>query len=277
MHLVKPRVFLIGETVVVEEGLQAYLKHIGAPEWHTDAPTGVECLIEVMGRICYRSFKPGLNPNVTQISEGNQDYLQNRIMAQGHGSVLEHPRLNFILADVSRVFIMELLRHRVGRSFTDVDDFDLLQMDMGISQESLRFVRLDNLGLWLPTVIEEDEKALQIFLRAGEQMEAIQIELAEHFQLDDPQAKFHYKKMVTSAMRRVAAQGLASTLGWSVNPRTFRWVTERRTAPDAEEEIRLVFGQAAEIAIPRYPNLLADFTKEMANGLPWYKPKYSKV
>ncbi|MCK5861763.1 MAG: FAD-dependent thymidylate synthase, partial [Candidatus Hydrogenedentes bacterium] len=102
MKFVKPKVFLVGETRLVEGGLQDYLDHVGAPNWKSDAPSDSEMLCEVMGRLCYRSFEAGLNPNVTRVREGNAPYLAN-IVQVGHGSVLEHGTLNFIFADVSRV------------------------------------------------------------------------------------------------------------------------------------------------------------------------------
>ncbi len=162
VHITKPQVFLIGETRIVEDGLRAYLNHIGAPDWTSDAPSDLERLIEIYGRLCYRSFKPGLNPNVTQVRTGNRIYIRNILDAR-HGSVIEHPRINFIFADVSRVFTHELLRHRIGLRFSDVDVFDLLTLDEALSQESLRYVRLDELGATLPTVISEDETAIDMF------------------------------------------------------------------------------------------------------------------
>jgi thymidylate synthase (FAD) len=170
--------------------------------------------------------------------------------------------INFIFADVSRVFTHELVRHRVG---------------VAISQESLRFVRLNDLGQWLPTAIKEDEKAIEIFVRTFKELEQLQLELAKYFNLDDSEMKFHEKKVITSAMRRLAPEGVATTIGWSANPRTIRWLLEMRTSPDAEEEIRFVFGKVGEIVCKRYPNLFSDFTVEIVDGLPWYKPANSKV
>jgi thymidylate synthase (FAD) len=261
MRAVEPKVFLIGESKIIEEGLQDYLNHIGATDWQTNAPTDSEKIVEVMGRLCYRSFEPGLNPNVTKVREGNDKYLAN-ITNVKHGSVIEHPVLNFIFADVSRVFTHELVRHRVG---------------IAISQESLRFVRLDNLGQWLPTVIREDQEALEIFTKTFGWLEQLQLDLAKHFKLDEPGTDFHKKKIVTSAMRRIAPIGLATTIGWSANPRILRWVLEMRTDPNAEEEIRFVFGKVGEIVTARYPNLFGDFTAEIIDGLPCYKPKSSKI
>lgn len=261
MHRVEPKVFLVGETKLVEEGLQAYLEHIGIPDWTSDAKTDSEKLVEVMGRLCYRSFQPGLNKNVTKIREHNDEYLAN-IAKVKHGSVVEHAQVNFIFADVSRVFTHELVRHRVG---------------VGISQESLRYVRLEDLGQWLPTIIREDDKAVEIFMKTFEQLEQLQLELAQHFKLDDPGVPFHHKKIVTSAMRRIAPIGLATTIGWSANIRTLRWVLEMRTDPSAEEEIRLVFGKVGAILTARYPALFRDFKIEIIDGLPVYKPHHSKI
>lgn len=261
MHRVEPKVFLIGETRIVEEGFRDYLAHLGVPEWTSDAPSDAERLVEAMGRLCYRSFEPGLNPNVTRVRKENADYIGN-VLKVKHGSVIEHPVMNFIFADFSRVFTHELVRHRAG---------------VAISQESLRFVRLNDLGQWLPTVIREDERAMEIFAATFERLEQLQLELAKHFNLDNPGVPFKKKKTITSAMRRIAPIGLATTIGWSANPRTIRWVLEMRTAPDAEEEIRLAFGKVGEIVTKRYPHLFGDFETEIAEGLPWYKPTHSKV
>lgn len=261
MHKVEPKIFLIGETRIVEEGLNAYLEHIGVPEWTSDAPTDVEKIVEAMSRLCYKSFKVGLNPNVVKIREHNDEYLAN-ILKVKHGSVIEHPVINFIFADVSRVFTHELVRHRVG---------------VGISQESLRFVRLEDLGQWLPAVISENERAVEIFVKTFEELEHLQLELARLFELDSPNKPFSDKKVITSAMRRIAPLGLATSIGWSANPRTIRWLLETRTHPSAEEEIRLVFGKLGEIVIKRYPNLFGDFTSEMIDGHSWFKSPNSKV
>ena len=260
MKRVTPKVFLIGETRIVEEGLQAFLAHIGVPDWQSDAASDAEGVCEVLGRICYRSFAPGMNANVTKVREGNAAYLRN-IVASGHGSVLEHPVLNFVFADVSRVMTHELVRHRAGTA---------------VSQESLRFVRLDTLSSYMPTVIEENKEGMAIFVKTMEQLEAVQRELAETYAIDDEE-KFNRKKELTSAFRRLAPTGLATTVGWSCNLRALRHVIERRTDPHAEEEIRLVFGMVYEVMKDRYPNLMGDYEVETVNGLPWVKTGSPKV
>lgn len=260
MKEVEPKVFLVGETRVCEDGLAAYLAHVDAPEWTSDAPSDAERLTEVMGRLCYRSFKPGLNPNVTRVREGNAPYLAN-IVAVGHGSVLEHAVLNFIFADVSRVVTHELVRHRAGTA---------------MSQESLRFVRLDSLSAYVPVHIQESEEGRAVFVRTMEALENLQRELAELYAIED-EPEFSEKKKLTSAFRRMAPLGLATTIGWSCNLRSLRHVIEMRTSPHAEEEIRLLFGKVFEVVRNRYPNALADYEVEMVDGLPWIKTAHPKI
>ena len=205
---------------IVEEGLQEYLGHVGAPDWQTDAPSDGERLCEMYGRMCYRSFEPGLNPNVRRVRQGNAAYM-GHIVEVGHGSVLEHAVMNFVFADVSRVFTHELVRHRSGAA---------------VSQESLRFVRLDKLSAYVPLHIRENEEGMTVFAETLQQLEAIQQRLADVYDIDD-EPKFDRKKKLTSAFRRVAPIGVATTIGWSCNFRTLRHVIERRTDPAAEEEI----------------------------------------
>lgn len=259
--IVEPKVFLIGETRINRTGLQDMLEHLGAPEWTTDASTGVEKIIEVYGRLCYMAFGTELNPNITKVREGNDKYLAN-ILKSGHGSVLEHSTLNFVLTDVSRVFTHELVRHRVGTA---------------ISQESLRYVRLDNIDWYAPMCILEDSEALQLYTETMEHLGTLQVKLAEHFGLDEGRVSFDKKKKITSAMRRIAPIGLATKIGWTANMRTIRQVLEMRTNPGAEEEIRAVFEQIGFICKERYPNLFQDFNLEPVDGYMHFKPEYGKV
>ena len=204
-----------------------------------------------MGRLCYRSFLPGLNKNVKKVRTENAPYLAN-VIKSAHGSVLEHASVNFVFADVSRVFTHELVRHRAGTA---------------ISQESLRFVRLDKITAWLPTIIREDETATTIFTSCIKELERLQLALAEHFKLDDNGTSFERKKIATSAMRRIAPDGVATTVGWTANMRTLRHVIEMRTSRHAEEEIRLVFADVFTICRDRYPNLFCDAMIEHVAGI----------
>ena len=258
--IVEPQVFLIGESTVNKEGLSAFLTHLGAPEWSSNAPTDIELLTEVYGRACYKSFGTELNPNITRVRGSNETYISN-VIEKGDGSVLEHGVVNFFFCDVSRVFTHELVRHRVGTA---------------MSQESLRYVRLTDLDWYAPICIQENAAAMTIFEKTMDGLSNLQKDLSELYELDTTN-DFNFKKQITSAMRRIAPIGLATNIGWSCNMRTLRHVIEMRTAPGAEEEIRIVFSKVADIAIERWPNLFADYEVDIINDLPSYKTVNKKV
>src|SRR3989475_10930395 len=70
------------------------------------------------------------------------------------------------------------------------------------------------------------------------------------------------KKRLTSALRRILFDGIATNVVWTANFRTLRWVIEMRTDPSAEVEIRLVFDQVAQICKRDYPLLFQYFDSQ---------------
>jgi thymidylate synthase (FAD) len=262
MHETRPTVFLIARPAVDLEAMRAYLEDVGGESWierqleeSDGAPNGAELLVEFCGRACYRSWEPGLNVNVTRVRTDRRAYHEN-ILRSAHGSVLEHANFSFALRNCSRVLTHELVRHRAGSAF---------------SQESLRYVRLTDIGFRVPPALEPiRERALQIV----EQLEEFQRDAAEQLGLDEEGVPFHVKKEATSALRRLAPLGLSTDIIWTANVRTLRHVIEMRTDPGAEEELRLVFDTIAQIALREAPLLFQDFSRQDDGS---WVPTYRKV
>jgi len=279
---VEPQVYLIARPDLDHEALGSYLHEVGGRDWlarldrgeldgdsegngegNGDAgeprPRGADAqdLAEAAGRICYRSWEPGLNPNVTRIRTDQTAYLRN-VLASAHGSVLEHASFSFVLHNVSRVLTHELVRHRAG---------------VAVSQESLRYVRLTELPFWFPHWAQEDPELVERASAVLTQLEDFQGWMTDHFGLTEDGVDFSEKKHKTSFMRRFAPEGLATGLVWTANVRTLRHVIAMRTAPGAEEEIRLVFGQVARLVVAEAPALFGDF--EETDGT--WAPRWSKV
>jgi thymidylate synthase (FAD) len=195
--------------------------------------------------LCYKSFEVGLNKNVTKVREDSSDYFEN-ILQSRHGSVLAHAHYSFVFSNVSRVFTHEIVRHAAG---TD------------ISQESLRFVRLDDIEFWLPDwVYEEGGELLDRSKMIVQVLESHQRWLAEYFHLDQPGVPFAEKKHKTSFMRRFAPEGLATEIGMTFNVRALRQILEMRYSEHAEEEMRVVMPQLFDIMKQECPLLFNDYT-----------------
>lgn len=248
MRETSPSVFLIARPSVDLSGMAAYLESVGGEDWLRQreaepaaAPDG-ELLAEFAGRLCYRSWQPGLNVNVTRVRTDRAAYFAN-VLQSFHGSVLEHASYSFAFRNVSRVLTHELVRHRAGSAF---------------SQESLRYVRLTDIGLRVAPALEPVRDQV---ISLVEQLEEFQLSAAEQLGLDDEGVPFAVKKEVTSALRRLAPIGLSTDILWTANVRTLRHVIEMRTAPGAEEELRLVFDQVARVMQTEAPNLFQDFSR----------------
>jgi thymidylate synthase (FAD) len=251
-----PSVHLIARPAVDLDGMRGYLESAGGASWlERRGENDAELLVEFAGRACYRSWEPGLNPNVTRVRTDRREYFAN-ILSSAHGSVLEHATFSFAFRDVSRVFTHELVRHRAGSAF---------------SQESLRYVRLTDLGFRVPPALEPLRDQVVSIV---EQLEELQASAAAELGLDDEGVPFAVKKEVTSALRRLAPLGLSTDIVWSANVRTLRHVVEMRTAPAAEEELRLVFGLVAEIMQREAPLLFQDFRRHDDGA---WVPEYRKV
>jgi thymidylate synthase (FAD) len=260
MKSVQPEVFLVARPEIDYSSLAAYLQEVGGESWLQRLDRGdlddAQNLAEFAGKICYRAWEPGLNPNVSRVRNDHHKYLQN-ILASAHGSVLEHVSFSFVLHNVSRVFSHELVRHRPG---------------VAISQESLRFVRLADIPFWFPDWALADPELMKRSTALLEQMEEFQRWMTDHFGLDEGGVPFHEKKHKTSFMRRFAPDGVATGLLWTANIRTLRHTIEARTDQGAEEEIRLVFGKIAELMRAEAPSLFGDYTVEDGSWIPkWRK------
>jgi thymidylate synthase (FAD) len=262
MRETSPSVHLIARPSLDLAGMRAYLDDVGGTSWlerrlaEGDASQNPgQLLVEFCGRVCYRSWEPGLNRNVRRIREDQQEYLGN-LLSSLHGSVLEHASYTFAFRNVSRVFTHELVRHRAGSAF---------------SQESLRYVRLADLGFRVPPALEPIREQV---VHLVEQLEEFQLTAADALGLDDDGVPFAVKKEITSALRRLAPLGLSTDIVWTANVRTLRHVIEMRTSPGAEEELRSVFDSVAETMCREVPSLFQDFTR--ADDGSWV-PEHRKV
>lgn len=284
--ITEPKVYMLAASdmlATVDDPVGGFLRDLGATWtgkdgeeewWDTEAPSGSEELIEIAGRFCYRSFKvggSGSNPNVSKIREGNRDYIAN-ILKQQHGSVLEHGNVTFGFLDVSRVFTHEVVRHRVGTAF---------------SQESLRYVRVSELGVYWPkqTFNEQTMRTLikalsktrgdeadmlargkltqiqELFSQACTTALRSYLDAVKVLELDDLPGNFVLKKQMTSALRRMLPMGMTTGLVMTANHRAWRHMITLRTAPGAEEEIRMVFGEVARQLVERFPNIYQDIVE----------------
>ncbi len=245
MRRVQPEVFVVAQTTI-DDGMLEYLKSIGRGDWETNTNLAADKLAEFAGRSCYLSFgvydpegnPDGSNPNVVRVRHGNQDYVAN-LIDQQHGSVLEHASISIFFKNVSRVFTHELVRHRAG---------------MAYSQASLRYIRITDLGFWLPSDVPVFVE--QAFQDVFSYIEGVNQMLSHQLKIDE--MSFSEKKLWTSRLRRLIPHGVATSILATGNLRAWRHIYTMRSSPGAEEEMQLVMG----LLLPIFQKLApASFSK----------------
>jgi len=286
-RFVTPKVFWVGYTEINEDGLNAYLEYSGNQDFKKSVEkardqglSSAEILCSFFAKLCYKALTLGQNANVTRTRD-IWDNLAN-CFDVGHGSVFEHVGFNFVVADCSRVFTHELVRHRIGTAF---------------SQTSGRYCRLDHIPLvWDPILdpvkdlfnscvvnIEKTIYLAECRLGLRKPVESLfglmpaeaycdqrvfRAKLAENEStysgpfhvikesikwVPDNSFDFTKRKKITSAIRRIAPNGQANEIGFSVNLRSLRHTVMMRTAGFAEQEIRDVFAQIYHLIKAKYP------------------------
>lgn len=236
-----PQVFVAGISTPCVNGMLQYLDYRGA-NWRTeDDLSEPEAIVEAAGRVCYQSWR---NPKGRSRSE----YLQESIVGHGHGSVLEHLWLNFLVADLPRTAQLELVRHGEGTAFS----FE----SQRFTDRVLRFVA--------PPAIRGDGLAMEMFIaesfRAAESYKAVSEMIADEL---DRAGRYSEnatlrRKRIKEAARAVLPNSLGSDGMVSVNARALRHIVQLRSDVHADASIRELATALFSAAVDHLPGVLDD-------------------
>lgn len=234
----EPSVYLVGRQQIDDCGLDMFLEDNDVSHWRTDTLEAGEKLVELAGRTCYMSFakpRPG----------GNKAYIKH-LLEVGHGSVCEHSVYNFIITGVSRSFTHELVRHRIGMSY---------------SQLSQRFVDESECEFVEPAAIAEDPELHRVWLEAvtasQRAYKALADGLAEKF-ASIPDKTLRRKK-AREAARSVLPNATETKIFVTANARALRHFIEMRGSEHADVEIRQVAIRMLEILRAESPHIFGDY------------------
>ena len=110
-----------------------------------------EEVVASAAKLCYS--KVGVDEIQENLTEEGIEKFVSMLSAIGHHSPLEHCTFTFAVEGISRACSHQLVRHRIA----------------SYSQQSQRYVKLDKFDYIIPTAIENNEFANDIFLNAMEQ------------------------------------------------------------------------------------------------------------
>ncbi|MGD1993868.1 MAG: FAD-dependent thymidylate synthase [Anaerolineae bacterium] len=195
-----------------------YLRGNGAPEE----------LLEHAGRVCYRSEgrgKPGA-------------FLRARIR-EGHESIIEHASATFEISGISRACSHQLVRHRLA----------------SYSQESQRYVEMDDPEWVIPDDVAQDEAAMDVWGEfAGHVVSAYEALRERGVRKED--ARF------------VLPNATATRIIVTMNFRELRHLFRIRISRQAQWEIRQLGVAMLEAVYPHAPAVFGDLREELRERYP---------
>ncbi|TCO75035.1 FAD-dependent thymidylate synthase [Marinisporobacter balticus] len=190
-----------------------------------------EKVVTAAAKLCYS--RVGVDEIMEDLSTEKIEKFLNMIMSLGHHSTIEHINFTFAVEGVSRVLTHQLVRHRIA----------------SYSQQSQRYVKLEQFEYIIPPSIKEISEAKEKFIEAMEEDQRNYNELVEILQKkhydklirdgkNEKQAKNMSEKMAIEDGRYVFPNACETKIVFTMNARTLLNFLNHRCCQRAQWEIR---------------------------------------
>jgi thymidylate synthase (FAD) len=236
----EPRLYVLSRPRLDWREIARFLEE-ESTEWkRTSGATEAEEIIEFAGRICYMSFGD------KQSSRSNREYIQTLIRQQ-HDSVLEHASWTFLLTGVSRAFTHQLVRHRVGFSYSQLSQ-------QYHDETTAKFV--------MPEEVKANPAVMELWLRLIEELRQGYQSISNDLKAGDVGQHTSPREMrrsVGSAARSILPNSTATKIVFSANGRALRHFLSTRGAIAGDLEMRRVSALLYSQLEDEAPALLSGF------------------
>jgi thymidylate synthase (FAD) len=244
------RLYVLSRPLFDSREFSSFLENEGTGWKQTSKATDAENIAEVAGRICYMSFGSMQSPR------SNHEYIQNLIF-QEHESVLEHVSWTFLLTGVSRAFSHQMIRHRIGFSFS--------QLSQQYYDESMaKFV--------VPEEMKSDPAAMEAWLHLIEEVRRQYSSISKALERTNkcgPGSSKEMRRAIRSAARSVLPNATETKIIFSANARALRHFLTLRGAIIGDREMRRVAALIYARMLDEAPALVCDFElTKLEDGYP---------
>ncbi len=207
-----------------------------------------EKLIASAAKLCYSSI--GIGEIEDNLETKDIDSFLNMLMGLGHESPIEHVNFTFGVEGVSRTLTHQLVRHRIA----------------SYSQQSQRYVKLDQFEYIIPPSIAEDEDAKATFIESMETAQKSYDELSnilykKHYNRyidegsSEKEARRKAEKEAIEDARYVFPNACETKIVFTMNARTLLNFFRLRCCNRAQWEIRQLAIEMLKELKKVYPNL----------------------
>lgn len=234
-HSNGPRLYVISRPSLASDEVARFLNDEDLKWSRTPGAADAEEVVELGGRLCYLSFGERQSPRT------NAEYIQN-LIDKAHESVLEHATWTFILAGVSRAFTHQLVRHRIGFSY---------------SQLSQQYVDQDDAQVVVPSLVASDPAALRLWEEIVSKAFKTYSDLTDLIESDD--VAFEARRALRSAARSLLPEATDTKIAVTANARSLRHFLDLRGALEGDEEMRRVSALVLQMIEAEAPALVTDF------------------
>lgn len=190
-----------------------------------------EKLVAAAARLCYSPV--GVSQIEENLTEEKAKSFLSLLMDLNHESPIEHVSFTFGVEGISRTLTHQLVRHRIA----------------SFSQQSQRYVKLDQFEYIIPPAIENNEKAKELFQRAMEEDQKYYDEITnilfdKHYEeyikegLSHKAAKAKAEKESIEDARYVFPNACETKIVFTMNARSLLNFFRLRTCNRAQWEIR---------------------------------------
>jgi len=244
-------VYLISSNSLLLENVDAFLKKKRVSWSRRGKRKPAELLVELAGRICYMSFGD------RQRTKTNRDFIHNLIRS-GHDSVLEHVTWSFLAVNVSRSLTHQLVRHRVGFSFSELSQQYFENMDLAFVEPRL-----------LKKSPKNHDLVVDTFKSSKHVYQALLASLKESGDTNDKLSHKEKMRAIRSAARSILPNATSTVIFFTANARALRHFLKVRGTIPGDEEMRRLASKLLRILKKDAPNLFYDFRVEkMDDGSP---------
>lgn len=223
---------------------------------HTPEP---EKVISMAAKLCYSQV--GVDEIEENLTEESINKFLNMLVSIGHESPIEHVTFTFGIEGISRSCSHQIVRHRIA----------------SFSQQSQRYVKLDQFEYIIPPEIEKNEEAKKIFIESMNKCQEdydklVEILFAKHYQelldkgVSEKTAKSKAEKMSIEDARYVFPNACETKMVFTINARSLYNFFHHRCCERAQWEIRELATEMLRLVREVAPILFNNVGPSCLNG-----------
>jgi len=210
-------------------------------------------------KLCYSPV--GVDEIAENLTQESINKFLNMLVSMGHESPIEHVTFTFGIEGISRSCSHQIVRHRIA----------------SFSQQSQRYVKLDQFEYIIPPEIERNEEAKKIFIESMNKCQEdydklVEILFAKHYQelldkgVSEKKAKSQAEKMSIEDARYVFPNACETKMVFTINARSLYNFFHHRCCERAQWEIRELATEMLRLVREVAPILFNNVGPNCLNG-----------